>query len=315
MALDILRVQHCNVNCSNLDRSLAFYADFVGLKALFHTAPPPQDGSGFGMPGDVQWDAWMLHDARGAGIEDGSPALDLLEWKLPKPTGLPYEPANHLGMFRICFAVPDVDAVYARAQSRGIPCLSPPADIPIQAEAAPSVRALFTLDPDGTLVEFIEQPDTDGVRFLHVNVNCSDLARSRAWYEEVLGFSTRGGSAPGAIDGAPFGFGDGSTCDYEASFLFAKSGGFAIDLLEWKTPKPVGTPYASANHLGIYRMAFLVEDARAGYEELRRLGVEGPEPVFLDMGPDIPVDGVWAVFFPDPDGTCLELIEAPTVSG
>jgi hypothetical protein len=29
------------------------------------------------------------------------------------------------------------------------------------------------------------------------------------------------------------------------------------------------------------------------------------------MGPEIPIDGVWAVFFPDPDGTCMELIETP----
>jgi hypothetical protein len=33
------------------------------------------------------------------------------------------------------------------------------------------------------------------------------------------------------------------------------------------------------------------------------------------MGPEIPVDGVWAVFFEDPDGTCLELIETPKLSG
>jgi len=314
MALDILRVQHCNVNCSNLERSLAFYRDFVGLEALFHTNPPPQDGSGFGMPGDVQWDAWMMHDGRGGG-PDGSPAIDLLEWKKPAPAGRPYEPANHLGMFRICFATPDIDAVYASARARGVPCLSPPADVAIKSEHAASVRALFTRDPDGTLVEFIEQKGSAGVRLMHVNVNCSDLALSRAWYERVLGLEVRGTSAPGAIPGAPFGFeGD---CDYEAAFLFpkngAKSGGFAIDLLAWKRPRPVGRPYASANHLGIYRMAFLVDDARAGYEELRRHGVECPEPVFLDMGPELPIDGVWAVFFPDPDGTCLELIESPVI--
>jgi glyoxylase I family protein len=312
MALDLLRVQHCNVNCSNLEASLAFYRDFVGLQALFHTNPDPQDGTGFGIPGNAQWDAWMLHDGRGGSPAHDSPAIDLLEWKQPKPTGLPYEPANHLGMFRICFLVPDIDAVYKLAVARNIVCLSPPVSIPIQTEAADAVRALFTRDPDGTLVEFIEQPDIDGVQFIHVNVNCSNLEHSREWYERVLGLEVRGTSAPGPVAGEAFGF-EGH-CEYEAAFLFAKSGGFAVDLLEWKSPKPVGTPYSSANHLGIYRMAFLVPDAKAGYEELRRQGVECPEPVFLDMGPDIPVDGVWAVFFNDPDGTCLELIEAPILN-
>ena len=60
-------------------------------------------------------------------------------------------------------------------------------------------------------------------------------------------------------------------------------------------------------------MAFGVGDIRACHDELRAQGVECPPPVFLDMGPEIPVDGVWAAFFFDPDGTCLELIETPTL--
>ena len=309
MALAILSVVHCNVNCSNLERSLSFYRDFVGLEPTLHTHPRPQSGAGFGLAGDVQWDAWMM--AGGGG--PGAPVIDLLEWKQPRPIGKPHERAHHLGMFRVCLAVPDLDAVYARARSRGVPCLSPPADIPIQSELAASVRALFTRDPDGTLVEFIEQPGSAGVRLVHVNVNCSDLAASRAWYERVLGLEVRGTSAPGPISGEPFGLEE--LCEYEAAFLFARDGGFAIDLLEWVQPRPVGWPYREANHLGIYRVAFLVADARASWEELRRQGVDCPEPVFLDMGPDIPVDGVWAVFFPDPDGTCLELIESPEPAG
>jgi hypothetical protein len=79
----------------------------------------------------------------------------------------------------------------------------------------------------------------------------------------------------------------------------------------WKRPAPIGRPYDSANHLGLYRMAFLVEDMQASYDEIRRQGVECPPPVYLDMGPEIPIDGLWALFFPDPDGTCLELIETP----
>jgi hypothetical protein len=33
------------------------------------------------------------------------------------------------------------------------------------------------------------------------------------------------------------------------------------------------------------------------------------------MGPDLPIAGVWALFFRDPDGTCLELIESPKLGG
>ena len=46
--------------------------------------------------------------------------------------------------------------------------------------------------------------------------------------------------------------------------------------------------------------------------ELDRLGVEHSGPCWLEMGPDLPmIDGLNAVFFRDPDGTMLELIETP----
>ena len=83
MAISIERVMHVNVNCSDLERSLAFYRDVVGLVPASHTHPVPQDGAGFGMSGQVQWDAHIMQDERGF----AGPAVDLLEWKQPGPVG------------------------------------------------------------------------------------------------------------------------------------------------------------------------------------------------------------------------------------
>lgn len=307
MALPILGIVHVNANCSELERSLRFYRDLVGLSPVVHTKPAPQPGVGFGLAGDASWDAWMLQDARG----HAGPSLDLLEWKQPRPTGRPYAEANHLGMFRLCLAVPDVDAVHARLVAAGVPCLSPPVVAPIDPAAGLSVRFFCARDPDGTAVEFLEQPGP--LRLLHVNVNCSDLARSAEWYRRVLGLEAVGRSAPGPVDGA--GFALPGRVEWRAEFLVVpgQASPFVIDLLEWRTPRPVGRPYASANHLGLYRLAFLVEDARACHAELVRMGVETGPPVWLEMGPEVPVPGLWAVFFRDPDGTCLELIGRPDV--
>ena len=60
-------------------------------------------------------------------------------------------------------------------------------------------------------------------------------------------------------------------------------------------------------------MAFMVASAEESCAELDRLGVEHSGPCWLEMGPEIPIDGLYAVFFRDPDGTCLELIETPTL--
>ena len=137
MPLPILSVVHANANCTQLDRSLRFYRDLVGLAPLTHTSPSaPQDGSGFGLPGKARWDAWLLHDARGF----AAPGVDLLEWKEPRPTGRPYAEANHLGMFRLCLTTPDVNAMHARLVAAGVPCLAPPVEVPIDPAAGLSVR-------------------------------------------------------------------------------------------------------------------------------------------------------------------------------
>jgi catechol 2,3-dioxygenase-like lactoylglutathione lyase family enzyme len=316
MALPVLGVAHVNVNCADLARSLAFYRDLVGLTPLTHTHPRLQDGSGFGLPGRVAWDATLLHDDRGL----GGPALDLLEWKLPKPIGRPHEDANALGLFRLCLSVPDVEATHARLVAAGVRCLSRPVTAPIDPAAGLSVRFFCARDPDGTTVEFLEAPRaTPGeapgaaaaTRLLHVNVNCSNLARSAAWYEELLGLEAIARSSPGPVDGAGFGWSE--KCEWRAEFLAVPGAPapFVIDLLEWTLPRPCGAPYVAANHLGLFRLAFLVEDAHAWHAELVRAGVTTSPPVWLELGPQVPVPGLWALLFRDPDGTCLELIQRP----
>ncbi|MBW2420233.1 MAG: VOC family protein [Deltaproteobacteria bacterium] len=307
MPVPLLSVMHVNVNCSKLERSLAFYRDRVGLSPLTHTNPVPQKGEGFGLEGEVQWDAHLLHDARGF----AGPAVDLLEWKRPGPTGRPYADANHLGYFRLCFTHPDLAALHARLSAAGVACRSEPHDVSIDPGSGLTARFFCAADPDGSTVEFIELAGEP--RMIHVNVNCSDLARSSEWYQRVLGLEVIGHSSPGPVEGR--GFGLAGSVEWRADFLAlpGQSEHFVIDLHEWLEPKPVGRPYAEANHLGLYRMAFLVEDAHACQEALLAEGVECGPPVWLDMGDEIPIDGVWAIFFEDPDGTCLELIQRPEI--
>jgi catechol 2,3-dioxygenase-like lactoylglutathione lyase family enzyme len=309
VAISIQSVMHVNVNCSDLARSLRFYRDVAGLVPASHTNPVPQDGAGFGMQGRVQWDAHILQDARGF----AGPGVDLLEWKEPPPVGKPYQEANHVGFHRIAIAVPDLDAAYARAREEGAFCYASPMEYPIDPEAGVHVRMFTCLDPDGVAVEFFERPDVEASQLFHVNINCTDLEQTIEWYERVMGMQVRGRSQPGAVSGQ--GLGLAGEVEWDARLLWPEGqSAFAIDLLEWKQPKPVGTAYSEANHLGIYRMAFMVEDIKSSHAELIAQGVECDPPVFLDMGPEIPIDGVWAVFFPDPDGICLELIETPQLA-
>ena len=300
MALEFSSVVHANVNCSQLARSLAFYRDALGLAPLSHTNPVPQDGAGFGMPGRVQWDAWIIHDDRGQAAQ----GIDLLEWRLPAPVGRPAT-ANELGFSRLLLSVRGVGALHARLAANGAAPLSAP---------GPLGRArlgFVTRDPDGALFVIVESADGAATpRFAGVALSVASLASAVPWYERLLGIRASA-PEPCAADGAALGL--SGIARWREATLAARSS-FAIRLVEWEQPRGARTAPRAANALGLYRMALLVEDAGKACAQLDELGLAHSGSVWLDMGPDIPIDGLHAGFFSDPDGACIEWIERPRMS-
>ena len=90
---------------------------------------------------------------------------------------------------------------------------------------------------------------------VHVNVNCSDFDRSRAFYED-LGFElfmevpSRNTAEVNAAVGL-------ESYEVRGGLMRLKDARspFVIDLLEWKTPSDPTPPYSKLNHLGIARIA------------------------------------------------------------
>jgi catechol 2,3-dioxygenase-like lactoylglutathione lyase family enzyme len=301
VALDFVSVVHVNVNCSRLERSLAFYRDALGLAPLSHTKPLPQDGAGFGMPGRVQWDAWIIHDDRGLAAQ----GIDLLEWKAPAPVGQPAA-ANELGFSRLLFSVRDSGALHARLAGASAAPLAAPAAL------GGARRGFIARDPDGALLEIAEFADGAATpRFAGVALSVASLASAVPWYERLLGLRASA-PVPCEADGTAFGLA-GDARWREATF--AATPWFAIRLVEWETPRAARATQRSANALGLYRMALLVDDAAKACAQLDALGLAHSGSIWLDMGPEIPIDGLHAGFFPDPDGACLEWIERPRPRG
>jgi len=141
--------------------------------------------------------------------------------------------------------------------------------------------------------------------FVHVNVNCSDYERSRAFYE-ALGFrvvweipehgtpevARAVGMPPYRLRGALMALAGESTM---------------IDLIEWKDPRDTAPPYPHLYHLGLARIALRTTDLEADLATLRQLGAEiVAEPATVD---GLGSGGTRFVCFKDPDGTVLELVE------
>lgn len=152
------RLYHVNVNCTDLDRSLAWYTSVLGLTPTVNTHPEtPQPGAAFGLA-EVQWNAWIL---QGAGGHD-EVVLDLLQWEVPGPTGGPRS-LDDPGFVALVVSAPD-----------------PP------AEASPTdlvAGGALVADPDDTPVVVVA--GEPGIRGLVVG--CADVDASRAWYHEVVG--------------------------------------------------------------------------------------------------------------------------------
>jgi catechol 2,3-dioxygenase-like lactoylglutathione lyase family enzyme len=150
----------------------------------------------------------------------------------------------------------------------------------------------------------------DGARIFHVNVNCSALARSRAFYVDGCGLSEGVRTTPdGVQSGIAFGL---DRARWDAWILVGDAGfdGGAIDLLEWQQPRPTGAAPDALFDAGFQRIGLLVPDLDAAITSASaRGGVVWSEPIAHEL----PNGGrVRLVLMSDPDGVAVELIEGET---
>lgn len=142
---------------------------------------------------------------------------------------------------------------------------------------------------------------------VHVNINCSDYERSRAFYE-MLGFEenwivpeTNTPEVAAAVGMPPY--------KVRGALLILRDSNppITIDLLEWKDPCDDSPPYSHLYHYGLARLALLTTDLDADYQFLIQKGVDivsPPATVSTDEN-----HGSRFFCFKDPDGTFLELVE------
>lgn len=141
---------------------------------------------------------------------------------------------------------------------------------------------------------------------IHVNVNCSDFDRSKAFYE-MLGFEhmmdvppTNTPEVAAAVGMPPY--------RVNGALLILRGGGqpFVLDLLEWQDPTDAAPPYPHLYHLGIARIALASDDLEGDMARLQGQGVEFlSEPASVTLGNRTTT----FVCFKDPDGTILELAQ------
>jgi catechol 2,3-dioxygenase-like lactoylglutathione lyase family enzyme len=302
MAIGGNRIYHVNSNCTDLERSARFY-EALGLRRVVRTIPSrTQPGDAFGLA-EVAWDAWVLQSD--IGLEGLS--LDLLVWTTPPPTGTPPSTVGQPGLNRLCLSTPDLDAMLVGAVTAGGTVAGGP--VPGHGDGGP--RTAMLRDPDGVPVQVFEG---DRVAIAQVIVNCTDLGRSLDYYTAVMGLrqagEVRSTTQPGALHGLD--------TDATVRTVRLEDAGslFAVTLVEWIDPPvdPASARVRAANEVGLFRMAWSTDDCARDEAVVRAAGSEPFAPTAsLSVGDDLPLLEV--LFWPGPDGECLELIQTTDRSG
>jgi catechol 2,3-dioxygenase-like lactoylglutathione lyase family enzyme len=139
----------------------------------------------------------------------------------------------------------------------------------------------------------------------HVGITVKDLDASIRFYHDILGLQFSNEPSPW-FEGPELGpaVGVPGAALRQVSLILGDS---TLELLEYKSPPSETREPLVSNNIGASHVAFLVEDIEAKKAELERQGITFFSPVnVVDEG----VLAGWRwVYFADPDGYPLELVE------
>lgn len=145
---------HASFHVADLDRSIAFYVDLLGLR-LVHRQDQDNDytRSLVGYPDAVLKVAQLAVPGRPEGVSTHD--IELVEYVVPR--GSRQDPArHHPGAAHIAFPVTDIAAEYQRLEAAGVVFVSPPNEITQGVNAGGS--ACYFTDPDDCTLELVQPP-------------------------------------------------------------------------------------------------------------------------------------------------------------
>jgi len=141
----ITGMSHVGISVANLERSIGFYRDVLGMSLIQQV---PMRGANY--------DAIMAlkdTDGRIAVLRIGNLEIELLEFQ--RPPSRPVESGRHVsdqGISHFAVNVEDIAGLYARLKAAGVRVHSTPVYF-----ASCATTAMYFCDPDGNFIEMLEE--------------------------------------------------------------------------------------------------------------------------------------------------------------
>jgi lactoylglutathione lyase len=310
---------HVGLHVRDVDRSLAFYRDQLGLDLVDHgTTGEPHVGEILGYPG-VELDRALLR------LPNTDAYLQLVGYR--NVDGTPVDPLHgNPGTCHVAFYTDDLDETWATLEANGSQLQG--ADITvIEGGVFDGGKVIYCTDPDGIRVEFLEgrayldasERDPDAVpkaaranETSHAGIHVSNLDRSLAFWVERLGFEVVAkfvAQDPGtrAVIGLP-------AADLNMAILRLPGTNAFFEVIEYQNAPgrhPVDPDHANP---ATCHIALRVDDLDATWAMLQAAGSELVSTRIVEI-PGGRLKGARALYCTDPDGFRVELINSPSKDG
>jgi catechol 2,3-dioxygenase-like lactoylglutathione lyase family enzyme len=140
-------VSHIAICTRDMEKSLAFYRDILGMRVLFDGPTDPTEGGRTHNYQQVRRSRRRVSLSFGAGKK---PTLTITSHAGEEIGGQPLK-LDQVGITHFSFTVPNAEALLQELVDKGVP-LGGPREVFMNAEGR--VRSFYVHDPDGILVQF-----------------------------------------------------------------------------------------------------------------------------------------------------------------
>ena len=144
-AIGVTTIAHTSLVVTDLDRSIAFYRDVLGLKAgPVAVVEGPELAEHVGLPGARIRRLTMSGDNH---------QIDLVQFLAPAGRAAP-RPPNDVGIAHLAFRVRGIERVCRDLAARGVRLVSEP-------QSYGRAKSCYFLDPDGIILELLDPGDPE----------------------------------------------------------------------------------------------------------------------------------------------------------